>query len=117
MTHSTGGSLLTADIWTEFNLNDWHALQDVCLAALTKSNMTIVQQVQHHFKPQGVTAVWILAESHMAIHTYPEAGFMAVDVFTCGNEGDPSAVVYELSDKLQATACVINKVERGNYYE
>lgn len=117
MKHDTAGILVTADIWTNFNLNDWNKLEPACLASLNKSNMNIMKDVRYNFDPQGITAVWILAESHMAIHTYPEAGFMAVDVFTCGNEGDPNAVVYELSKQLQSFKYVVNNLNRGNYYE
>jgi S-adenosylmethionine decarboxylase len=117
MKHSTKGKLVTADIWTKFDLNNWKKLKPICLSALNKSNMHIIKEVKHNFKPQGVTAVWVLAESHMAIHTYPEAGFVAVDVFTCGTEGDPSAVVYELSKNMQAVRYVVKSLERGYDYE
>jgi len=114
MSHSIQGKLVTADLWTEFDLNDWPKLREMCEAALDKSNMTVVKVTAHKFVPQGVTAVWILAESHMAVHTYPEEGFVAVDVFTCGNEGDPGAVIVELSKKLAVTHFVVNEAKRGD---
>ncbi len=52
------------------------------------SNFNKVGEVFHQFKPYGVTGVILIAESHISVHTWPEKNFVAVDVFTCGKEGD-----------------------------
>ncbi len=52
------------------------------------SNLNKVGEVFHQFKPYGVTGVILLAESHISVHTWPESGLIAFDIFTCGNEGD-----------------------------
>ena len=49
------------------------------------ANATIVNSVFHHFNPYGVSGAVIISESHLAIHTWPEYGYAAVDVFTCGD--------------------------------
>lgn len=53
--------------------------------AAVKSKATIVESVFHHFNPWGVSGAVIISESHLAIHTWPEFGFAAVDLFTCGD--------------------------------
>lgn len=52
-------------------------------ACLNASNLTILNFVEHHFEPQGFTAVWVLAESHLAIHTFPEAGKTYLELSSC----------------------------------
>jgi S-adenosylmethionine decarboxylase proenzyme len=53
------------------------------LAAARKGKATIVQDVFHQFSPHGVSGVVVISESHFAIHTWPEYGYAAVDLFTC----------------------------------
>lgn len=112
-THSTAGKMVTADIWVH-KMPDWDRLNWICEKALKASRMNVVDRVAHEFEPQGTTAVWILAESHMAIHTYPEENFMAVDVFTCGTEGDPAGVIVALTDHLELSTMVVKETTRGN---
>lgn len=57
--------------------------------AAKESSATIVNSVFHHFNPYGVSGAVIIAESHLAIHTWPEYGYAAVDVFTCGDTINP----------------------------
>lgn len=52
--------------------------------AVEQAGCTLVGLQSHSFNPQGVTALALLAESHLSIHTWPERGFAAVDMFTCG---------------------------------
>lgn len=111
-THSTAGKMVTADIWV-LVMPSWEKLNWICEKALKASNMTVVNRTSHQFEPQGTTAVWILAESHMAIHTYPEEKFMAVDVFTCGNEGDPGGVIEALTEHLDLSTIVVQETARG----
>lgn len=65
----------------------------------------------HKFLPQGVTAVLLLAESHMSIHTWPEYGFAAIDVFTCGTNMEPAKAVERIrlgivSDNIHTTSVI-----------
>lgn len=74
----------------EFSGCDPAALADLAqvsaamLQAAEASGATIVTHSFHHFSPHGVSGAVIIAESHLAIHTWPEHGFAAVDFFTCG---------------------------------
>ena len=72
------------------------ALRDVCRKAVEEAGLTIVGDRFFQFKPQGVTGTVLLAESHLAIHTWPEAGFVAVDVYVCNYSADNSAKARKL---------------------
>ena len=63
---------------------------------------TIVQSVFHHFNPYGVSGAVIISESHLAIHTWPEYGYAAVDVFTCGDKIDPWTAFKFLEDVFKS---------------
>jgi len=67
--------------------------------AALECGATIVQKCFHMFNPYGVSGVVIIAESHLAIHTWPELGYAAVDLFTCGDKCDPK-VSYEYLKKM-----------------
>ena len=58
--------------------------------------------ITHQFQPQGVTGLALLAESHISIHTWPESGYAAVDVFTCGDHTMPEQACAILCSELQA---------------
>ncbi len=65
-------------------LADLEQVTSAMLRAAVASGATVVTHSFHHFSPQGVSGAVIIAESHLAIHTWPEHGFAAVDFFSCG---------------------------------
>ena len=67
-------------------LNDAEEIEKVCVSALQTEKLTILNVFTHKFEPQGVTCLISLAESHLSVHTYPEKGCVAIDIFTCGNK-------------------------------
>jgi S-adenosylmethionine decarboxylase len=81
-------------------------------AAIT-SNATIVQSVFHTFNPHGVSGVVVIAESHLAIHTWPEYNYAAVDLFTCGTGVNPYAAFEYLKDSLEAAHFTTREFHRG----
>ena len=70
-------------------LNDVPRIEQGMLDAATKAGATIISSVFHHFSPFGVSGVVVIQESHLAIHTWPEYGYAAVDLFTCGDVVNP----------------------------
>ena len=66
------------------------ALRALCLDAVRATGLTVVGDAFHQFEPQGVTGTVLLAESHLAIHTWPEHGFVTVDVYVCNLATDNS---------------------------
>jgi S-adenosylmethionine decarboxylase proenzyme len=74
-------------------LND-HGFVCESVAQASKEGLSALLELSsHHFEPQGVTVVGLLAESHISIHTWPECGYAAADVFTCGDTADPQTVL------------------------
>ena len=65
-------------------LNNLEAIREIMLAAAIGSGATVLGESFHQFSPQGVSGVIIIAESHLTIHTWPEHGYAAADIFTCG---------------------------------
>jgi len=70
-------------------LDDQAFVQQTLRQAANIAQSTLLGELSHKFDPQGVTALVLLAESHISIHTWPEAGYAAVDVFTCGEHTLP----------------------------
>lgn len=70
-------------------LNDVNRVEQLMTAAAIQSGATVIQSSFHHFSPFGVSGVVVIQESHLAIHTWPEYEYAAVDLFTCGESVDP----------------------------
>ncbi len=94
-------------------LNDPRFIEKAIRDAADKAGCELIQLNHHHFQPHGVTAVALLAESHMSIHTWPEHGYAAVDLFTCGESSDPQAACDLLVDRFAATGESRNALRRG----
>lgn len=93
-------------------LNDSNALQELMERAVAAARATIVNSVFHTFAPQGVTGVVVVEESHFSVHTWPEHGYVAVDVYTCG-ECEPQRAREVLREGLAATSVEWMLIERG----
>src|SRR5213083_740013 len=77
-------------------------LRALCLRVSEASGMTVVGDRFFQFEPQGVTGTVLLAESHLAIHTWPEHGFVSVDVYVCNLATDNSDKARSLFRALEA---------------
>lgn len=83
-------------------LNDLVFVQQALRDAAEVASSTLLGELAHQFSPQGVTALVLLAESHISIHTWPEMGFAAADVFTCGEHTQPERAGTYLVEAFQA---------------
>ena len=70
-------------------LNDVDHVERSMVAAAEEANATVINSTFHHFSPIGVSGVVVIQESHLAIHSWPEFGYAAIDIFTCGDSVDP----------------------------
>lgn len=96
-------------------LSDLDFLKGTLLSAARESGAIILGESFHSFLPYGgVSGVVIIAESHLSIHTWPEYGYAAVDIFTCGNSLHPQRAVDLLVKELQARDSSILELMRGN---
>jgi len=95
-------------------LSDRDFLKDTLLSACSVAGATILSESFHSFPPYGgVSGVVIIAESHFSIHTWPEYGYAAIDIFTCGNSIHPERAVELLVRELQARDHSILELSRG----
>ena len=94
-------------------LNDLGFLKGTLLGAATESGATVLGESFHQFEPQGVSGVVVIAESHLFIHTWPEYGYAAVDIFTCGNSVQPEKAARTLIGKLGSKNHSIVELQRG----
>lgn len=95
-------------------LSDLSFLRNALLSAAREAGALILGESFHPFPPYGgVSGVVIIAESHLSIHTWPEYGYAAVDIFTCGNSLHPQRAVNLLVKGLEARNTSIVEVKRG----
>jgi S-adenosylmethionine decarboxylase len=94
-------------------LKDHEKIEEYMKTAAIKAKATIVQSVFHLFNPWGVSGAVIISESHLTIHTWPEYGYAAVDLFTCGDAVDPWDAFDYLSETLGAEKTETTEVPRG----
>ena len=94
-------------------LNDLSFLKDTLLTAASEAGATVLGESFHHFNPQGVSGVVIIAESHLSIHTWPEYDYAAADIFTCGDSVQLEKASEILIGKLDSKNHSIIEIPRG----
>lgn len=87
--------------------------KDVLPRAIDGTNIKILHDYFYKFEPQGVTAFILLSASHISVHSWPENGYVACDVFACGDEKDTDMIVRYLSEHIPHQQVTVNKVKRG----
>ncbi len=94
-------------------LNDESFLRCILNRAAKLANATVLNLISNKFEPQGVTAIALLAESHISIHTWPESNYSAVDIFTCGQNMMPEIASQYLIESLLAKEHSLRVIERN----
>ena len=95
------------------DLSSVAGVQDAMLKAAGAAGATIVDSIFHHFKPHGVSGVVVIAESHFAIHTWPEHRYASVDLFTCGESTRPWEAFKVIKRAFKAEHFSVMNLERG----
>lgn len=95
------------------DLNDPRLVMETLEQACQVARATIVERSGHHFSPYGVTAVVVIAESHLAVHTWPEHRYAAVDLFTCGTSVDTWKAFEYVKKALGASRVEVREIPRG----
>ena len=94
-------------------LNDESFLRCILNRAAKLANAKVLNLISNKFEPQGVTAIALLAESHISIHTWPESNYSAVDIFTCGQNMMPELASQYLIESLMAKEHFLRVIERN----
>ncbi len=94
-------------------LDDLEYLKEHLHRAAVCCGATVVGDSFYQFSPQGVSGVVNIAESHISIHTWPECGYAALDVFSCGDRVQPEEAVRYMAQAVEAADCSVIELRRG----
>ncbi len=106
------GTHLLVDLWGARGLDDLAAIDRALRACAEASGATVLGGDFHRFEPNGVSGVLLLAESHISIHTWPERGFAALDLFMCG-ACNPYAGIEALKRTFEPEQITLTEHKRG----
>ena len=95
-------------------LDDRGRMREVLYDAVRSVKMVPLEDASHQYQPQGVSVVILVAESHIAIHTWPEYGYAAVDFFSCRTDIDPQRVCSVLKHALNPGRVEMQVIQRGS---
>jgi len=98
-------------------LDDIAVAEETMVNAALRAGAEVREVAFHKFSPQGVSGVVVISESHLSVHTWPEFGYAAVDVFTCGDTVDPMVAVDYIRDEFKARRALTSEVKRGIFDE
>ena len=94
-------------------INDVSQIESILLEATRRSQASIISHNFHKFSPHGVSGTVVIAESHVAIHTWPEYGYAAVDIFTCGETIDPWIIQEYIKECFESQNVSSMEMKRG----
>ena len=94
-------------------LNNKISIEKIMVESALKAGAEVREVTFHKFSPQGVSGVVIISESHLTIHTWPELGYAAVDIFTCGDKINPWDACNYMTELFKAKNMTATEVKRG----
>ncbi|MEM9011198.1 MAG: adenosylmethionine decarboxylase [Pseudomonadota bacterium] len=106
------GTHLIIEVIGGKGLDDPALIEEAFRTSVDRSGATLLHIHTHRFSPQGVSGVAVLAESHISVHTWPEIGYGAFDVFMCG-DANPWAAVEVLRTSFDADEIRVQELRRG----
>jgi S-adenosylmethionine decarboxylase len=107
------GRHLIIEMWGCRNLDSTEIVERALREVVRACDLTLLDLNVYPFSPIGVTGVAVVAESHVMVHTWPEHGYAAVDVFTCGEQSDPEAALLPLRDFFSPERVQVMEISRG----
>lgn len=107
------GQHLIVELWDCQHLDSPEIIRKALEEAVEACQGTLLDMKIHSFSPQGVTGFALIAESHISVHTWPELGYAAVDVFTCGDRIDPEAAIKSFKKYFQPAHIQLMQIIRG----
>ena len=110
------GVHLIIDLHGAYHLSDAAYIENTLRRCIEASRATLLHIHLHRFKPDGISGVAVLAESHISVHTWPESRFAAFDVFMCGDT-DPHACIDIMREAFEAERADVQELLRGEVYE
>ena len=113
---STLGKHIILEMWgcCKDTIDNVEMVKEILVKAAESVKATLVDVVCHRFSPYGVTGVAILAESHIAVHTWPEHGYAAADIFICGSAINPRNAASYMAEAFYAKETSFLELKRGD---
>ena len=94
-------------------LRDLGKVKNAMVSAAKEAKATVVDISFHEFSPYGISGVVVIVESHLSIHTWPEYGYAAVDIFTCGDVTMPEVAAAFLTKEFECKNPAFIELKRG----
>ncbi|MBM82534.1 MAG: adenosylmethionine decarboxylase [Planctomycetaceae bacterium] len=108
------GRHLLLELWgCNPNINDPEAVRRALIESVEAVGAKLINVNVHAFSPYGVTGLALLAESHMSLHSWPEHGYLAADLFTCGTSARPREAVSVLQGIFEPERIEVQEIRRG----
>jgi len=107
------GIQLIVEFWGGKIIEDSKKIEKILIGAARKGGSTPLKVAIHKFSPQGITGVLLLAESHIAVHTWPEIKYVAIDIFTCGEKAFPQKSLDYLKEAFEPKKVEVKEIKRG----
>lgn len=104
---------LIADFWFGKKIEDPKKIKEILIEAAKEAGNTPLKVSIHKFNPQGITGVLLLAESHIAIHSWPQFDYLAIDIFTCGEKTFPEKALRYLKKVFKPKKVKVKEIQRG----
>ncbi len=110
------GVHLIAEFWDGEIIEDSKKIEKILIGAAKAAKNTPLKIAVHKFNPQGITGVVLLAESHISLHSWPEFNYLAVDIFTCGENTFPYKALGYLKKKFKPKKIEVKEIKRGKSF-
>lgn len=107
------GTHVVADFWNGKLIEDKKELEQLLYGAAKAAKSQALQLSIYKFAPHGITGVILLAESHIALHTWPEINYIAIDIFTCGKQARPKDALLYFKKHLNPKRVEVTEMKRG----
>ena len=107
------GVHLIVEFWDGKIIDSAREIRKILKQAVKEAKANFLEISIHKFLPQGLTGVVLLSESHIAIHTWPEINYVAIDIFTCGSQAMPDRAINYLKKVFCPKSFKIKKINRG----
>jgi spermidine synthase len=101
------------ELWGASHLDSVERAEHALRAGAAAGGVTLIDVFVHQFSPHGVSGIAVIAESHLSLHTWPELGYVAADLFTCGEHVDMEAIIDVLRESFEAEQVDVRFLERG----
>lgn len=107
------GIHLIAEFWYGKDIKSPRELKRILITAAKKAKNIPLKISIHKFSPHGITGVILLAESHIALHSWPEINYLAIDIFTCGCQAKPQKALEYFKKEFKPKKIGIKEIKRG----